>query len=104
MFAEAHEVLHLSREVMHGGTIFLVEFAFTSDHQLFKRVCQREDHGEGEKNEGWKTEGWLQMPSGWTDLKKLQKAVAIQTEKGWESTWHPAYLHEAQEFVKQASF
>ena len=102
MSAEEHEILHLSRKVMQEGIIYLVEFAFTSDHQLFKRVCRREDHGE--VNEGWATTGWQKLPSGWTDLGKLQRAVAAQTAKGWEATWHPAYLHEAQEFVKRAAF
>lgn len=82
---EPYEILRMSKEVMEGGMLWLVQFAFLSDGTCFKNTIMN-FCTESEKETGWKF-----VPKYWADISELYHMAPIQEEKGWDVMWHPEY-------------
>jgi hypothetical protein len=104
---EPVEILHLSKEVMQEGVLYLREFAYSSDNLVFTRVSQLiEQHEE----DGWHSKGWQRIngPDGnplcWKSEGALKILADTAKRKGWKVEKHPAYFSDMSEYIKSIKF
>ena len=104
---EPVEILHLSKEVMQQGVLYLREFAYSSDNYVFTKVSRML---ENEEECGWESRGWERIngPDGnplcWKSEEALKILADTAKRKGWEVEKHPAYFSDMSEYIKSVKF
>ncbi len=93
MFDGEHEILHLSKRMRLDRDIYDREVAYLSDHQIFHRFAKNGDWGQGWSY--WKL---------WHTIDEVHSIAAQKREKGWDVTYHPAYIQGIMEFIKAEKF
>ena len=104
---ESVEILHLAKEVMQQGVLYLREFTYTSDSLVFTKVSRML---ENEDECGWESRGWERIngPDGnplcWKSEEALKMLADTAKKKGWEVEKHPAYFSDMSEYIKSVKF
>lgn len=103
---EGVEILHLSKEVMVEGTLFLREFAYMNTNEIYTRVSSLKENLD---EDGWETTGWYRLngPNGEPvniNIESLYELAFLAGRRGWEVVWNPEYEPVVKEFVKKVDF